>query len=79
LGGFTANISYPVDPCDNPNTYGLNKNEVRIYDLYGTLFYSQDFYSDEMKIENLNFPKGNYVLNVFTYKGYSKREIIVME
>jgi hypothetical protein len=79
LGGFTANISYPGDPCDNPNTYGLNKNEVRIYDLYGTLFYSQDFYSDEMKIENLNFPKGNYVLNVFTYKGYSKREIIVME
>ena len=79
LGGFTADISYPGGGCNDPTNYGSNKNEVKIYDLNGTLFYSQDFYTDSMRIDNLSFPKGNYVLNVFTYKGYSKREIIIME
>jgi hypothetical protein len=77
-GEFTANITYPVDPCDNP-TGNYRTNEVKIYDFYGNLVYSQNFDTDEMQIRNVNLQKGNYALNVFTYKGYSLREIIVVE
>ena len=75
--GFSVSILYPSDPCNNATTFA--KNEVKIYDLYGLLVYSNQYDTDIIEIKDINLKSGNYILNVFTSKGYSKREIIVVE
>ena len=81
-GEFEVNIVYPGDPCDDypefPGRNG-NVNQVKIYDFYGNLVHSQEYNSDQMKISDINLKRGNYILNVFTSKGFSKREIIVVK
>ena len=81
-GEFEVNIIYPGDPCDDypefPGRNG-NVNQVKIYDFYGNLVHSQEYNSDQMKISDINLKRGNYILNVFTSKGFSKREIIVVK
>ena len=79
---IVVNLIYPPDPCDNPTVSGKAgeiNNEVKIYDFYGTLLFSQRYNSDDFKISNLSLKPGNYILNVFTSKGFQKKEIIFVE
>ena len=76
---FEANIAYPGDPCNNNPTLERINNEVKIYDFYGNVVFENRYDTDVMKISNINLTRGNYVLNVFTNKGYEIREIIVVE
>ena len=81
-GEFDVNIVYPGDPCDDyPEFPGrsTNLNQVKIYDFYGNLVYQKEYNSNQIKISNVNLKRGNYVLNVFTSKGFEKREIIVVK
>lgn len=79
---IVVNLIYPPNPCDNPTVSGKAgeiNNEVKIYDFYGTLLFSQRYNSDDFKISNLSLKPGNYILNVFTSKGFQKKEIIFVE
>jgi len=75
------NVIYPPDPCDgnNPNARTSINNEVKIYDFFGNIVFSNLYDTDKITINNLNLKRGYYVLNVFTKQGRSRREIIIVE
>ena len=76
--GMTINlIPAPGNPCDD--NVGEKINNIKIYDLYGNQVFSGSYNTDALNISGLNLGHGNYIINVFTSKGYVKREIIVVE
>ncbi|WP_310555338.1 T9SS type A sorting domain-containing protein [Flavobacterium sp.] len=82
---LTISLTAP-DPCDvnaattsgAARTAGTN-NEVKIYDFYGNVKYTNSFTTDEMTLNNINLPKGHYILNVFTSTGKTVRKVIMVE
>ncbi|WP_300565033.1 T9SS type A sorting domain-containing protein [Flavobacterium sp.] len=78
-GEFSVNIVAPGEPCDNTvYSKSTNNNEVKIYDMYGNLRYSNNFTQDDFVISNINLAKGNYILNVTTHNGHVKRKVIII-
>lgn len=79
-GNISIEVIYPpIDPCDdNPLGRVTNNNDVKIYDFYGNIVFSKRFDSDKIEISNVTLKKGHYILNVFTSKGFYKKEIIVV-
>jgi hypothetical protein len=81
-GDMTINIIVPPPPCDDLGR-GIAiepiRNEVRIYDFYGNLLFTETYKSDDIKVPALNLNRGHYVLNVFTSKGETRREVIVVK
>jgi|GEM_PF-1244705 len=72
----------PDDPCDNLSkmlSQKEDKKEVKVYDLFGRLVLSDFFNSDEFQINNLNLPKGNYILNITLSNGKTQKQIVVVE
>jgi len=79
-GNISIEVIYPpIDPCDDiPLGRITNNNDVKIYDFYGNIVFSKRFDSDKIEISNVTLKKGHYILNVFTSKGFYKKEIIVV-
>jgi len=82
-GDVSVNIAYPGDPCDDDinslRTSSSNQNQVTIYDFYGNKVYSNQYATDEFSIKGIDLKRGHYILNVFTSKGFSKKEILIVE
>ncbi len=80
---LVVNVNTP-DPCGEINGVASTtsvplSNQVKIYDFYGNMVYSNTFNSDSMTLNDINLNSGNYILNVFTNNGKLKREILVVE
>lgn len=82
-GNISVNIVYPGDPCDDDinslKTSSSNHNQITIYDFYGNKVYSNQYATDEFSIKGIDLKKGHYILNVFTSKGFTKKEIIIVK
>ena len=82
-GDVSVNIVYPGDPCDDDinslKTSSTNQNQITIYDFYGNKIYSNQYATDEFSIKGIDLKRGHYILNVFTSKGFSKKEILIVE
>ena len=82
-GDVSVNIVYPGDPCDDDinslRTSSTNQNQITIYDFYGNKVYTNQFSTDEFLLKGIDLKRGHYILNVFTSKGFTKKEIIVVE
>lgn len=82
-GDVSVNIVYPGDPCDDDinslKTSSSNQNQITIYDFYGNKVYSNQYATDEFSIKGIDLKRGHYILNVFTSKGFSKKEILIVE
>ena len=55
------------------------ENKALIYDLFGNLVYSKMFNTDEFTLTDINLKRGHYILNVFTSKGESSKQVIIVE
>ena len=82
-GDVSVNIVYPGDPCDDDinslRTSSTNQNQITIYDFYGNKVYSNQYATDEFSIKGIDLKRGHYILNIFTSKGFSKKEILIVE
>ena len=82
-GDVSVNIVYPGDPCDDDinslKTSSTNQNQITIYDFYGNKVYSNQYATDEFSLKGIDLKRGYYILNVFTSKGFSKKEILIVE
>ena len=82
-GDVSVNIVYPGDPCDDDinslRTSSSNQNQITIYDFYGNKLYSNQYATDEFSIKGIDLKRGHYILNIFTSKGFSKKEILIVE
>ena len=71
------------DPCETqtaPNSLRTsNVNEAKIYDMQGTLRYSNTFTGESFEMNNVNLTRGNYILNVFTSNGKTLRKVLVIQ
>lgn len=77
--GNEVNVIYP--PCDNlvsAKTSSVS-NTVEIYNFYGYKIYSRQFETNEIKINDLNLSKGNYIINISNDKGDFTRKILAVE
>jgi len=72
-----------LTPCGDPNVKmakdAIVINQVKIYNFYGFLVYSNNTNKDVLKLDNLNLTTGNYTLNVFTSDGKILREVLVVQ
>ncbi len=55
-----------------------NKTGVGYYRSISPHVFMDENYSDKIEISNVTLKKGHYILNVFTSKGFYKKEIIVV-
>jgi Putative serine esterase (DUF676) len=91
-GQINVVLSKTIDmmPCNylnNGNKQALKinpieeviENKALIYDLFGNLVYSKTFNTDEFTLTDINLKRGHYILNVFTSKGESSKQIIIVE
>ena len=78
-GTFTANLTYPGNPCNNPPVNGRVNNQVKIFDFNGNLVLDEIFESDTIEIKNVRLTNGYYALNIFTNEGLELREVIFVE
>jgi Putative serine esterase (DUF676) len=91
-GQINVSLSRTIDmvPCNylnNGNKQALKLNPIEevienkalIYDLFGNLVYSKTFITDEFTLTDINLKRGHYILNVFTSKGESSKQVIIVE
>lgn len=82
-GNVSVNIVYPGDPCNDDVNFlrrsTANQNQITIYDFYGNKIYANQYTTDEFSIKGIDLKRGHYILNVFTSKGFSKKEILIVE
>jgi Putative serine esterase (DUF676) len=91
-GQINVVLSKTIDmvPCNylnngNKKALKLNpieeviENKALIYDLFGNLVYTKTFNKDEFTLTDINLKCGHYILNVFTSKGESSKQVIIVE
>ncbi len=77
---ISVNIADPIDPCGpSSSTITRINNDVKIYDLLGNLLYEKSYDTNSFVISGLRLSKGHYIINAFSYKGYTSRQIIIIE
>jgi hypothetical protein len=72
-------ISPPDDICTNLLDLRGGQNTLKIYDFFGNLVYNKVYTTNLIQLNDLNLRIGFYTINVFTAKGYNKREIIAIK
>lgn len=81
---LNLNLIRPIpDPCNDPNARILSNatviNQVKIYNFFGVLVYSNNCNIASLNLNNLNLTPGNHILNVFTSDGKILREVLVVQ
>jgi hypothetical protein len=81
---LNLNLIRPIpDPCNDPNARILSNatviNQVKIYNFFGVLVYSNNSNIASLNLNNLNLTPGNHILNVFTSDGKILRDVLVVQ
>ncbi len=82
-GSITVQKPAPGDPCNDdpldPNKQMNIINDVKIYDMYGVLVYTNSFNTNKFNINGLKLKRGHYILNVQSSDGQILRKLIIAE